>query len=153
MRSASASHAGTTRRRAARTARSSASSSSSHSAGPNHGGRQPRGQTHERDIGQAHEPRSQKRRRPQLGDWIGQIAQQGEDVFDFVGVEEAQALVHVAGNAALLEGALKGLMSVARAKQDRDVAGCRPPGDACLAIAHDAAGYHARDLVGHGGGL
>ena len=51
------------------------------------------------------------------------------------------------------ERALEGLMPVARAKQDRDVAGRRPPGDARLAIAHDAGRNQARDLVGDGGGL
>ena len=44
-------------------------------------------------------------------------------------------------------------MPVARAKQDRDVAGSRPARDACLAIAHDAGGHQPRDLVGDRGGL
>ena len=81
-------------------------------------------------------------------------ASEREHVLDFVGVEEAQALVDVVRHAAPRQRRLEQAVALARAEQHGDVAGADRPPHAGVAIADGrAVDQQPRDLVGHGLGL
>src|SRR4030095_9527434 len=92
------------------------------------------GEGRKRTIRQPNESRSQEGCGAKIGRRIGEGAQEHDDVLDFVRVEEAEALLDVTADAACFERPLELLMSLARAKQDANVAGTRLPYDAGLAI-------------------
>src|SRR5439155_1414287 len=64
--------------------------------------RQIASQRRNRRVGQPHDSRPQQRGRAKVRKRIGEVAQNGEGVLNFVGVEEAEAFVDVRGNAASL---------------------------------------------------
>ena len=104
----------------------------------------------QRVVGERDEPRSGKGRGAQVRRRRRQEADQRDQVLDLVGVEEAEALVDVGRDAARLERPLELAVRVARAEQDRDVAGRRRGAAAGVAIADRARRQQPRDLGGHG---
>ena len=83
---------------------------------------------------------------------LRKVANQRDDVLDFVGVEEAESLVDVRRDVARVELALELAVRRARPKEDADVPGpCRPGEAGALVADRHGAVEDLCDFIGNGG--
>ena len=103
----------------------------------------------QRRVRQTDEPRSQERRRAQVGRRVREIPQQREHVLDLVGVEEPEPFVDVGGDTPCVERGLERLVALARSEQDPDVTGPDGTPQPALLVAHLARDEKRVDRAGH----